>query len=405
MPTFTLDELVTPMTRAEAQASIYRTLQIVGVDTTSWKSGAVVRTVIVATSAILAALSELQAQIAKSGFIEKAERDWLTLVAKYVYGVERIEATYAVGIVRIFNDGGGIFTFDPGDLIFRNPSRDKSYRSSETVSLGGGPGSYADVPVIAVELGADSTALPGEITELTTAVLQVRCNNLTSVVGYSAESDPQLRIRCSEKLGSISPMGPWDAYTYAARTVTRPDGSSLGVTRVRIDKDGYGTVTTTVARADGPIAGDPDDISTDLGIIADAIRRRAEPLAVNAVVQSAAAHALAVTYEVWLYNTSGRTTAEVERAISEALRVFASTQPIGGQPLDDAPGSPGYVWHDGIRAALSNALPEIFHVELVEPPGDVLLTPFEVAVHAEPVAIAIHQVPPPEGYGGASVVI
>src|SRR3989304_1758463 len=85
----TLAELTTPLTVDEIKTAIYAALAPNGAATTTWKPGAVVRTIITGVAIVLAGFSRLQAAIAKSGFLGLAEGDWLTLVAFYVYDVTR----------------------------------------------------------------------------------------------------------------------------------------------------------------------------------------------------------------------------------------------------------------------------------------------------------------------------
>ncbi len=394
--TFSLDDLVTPVTRAEAQASIYEVLGVLGVNTTSWKPGAVVRTMIVAASVVLAALSELQASIARSGFLEFSEAEWLTLVAHYVYGVDRIDATFAVGEITLTNSGGGVYNFDPDDLIFSNSVTGKTYRNTEAVSLAAL--GTETIAIQATEVGADSTSGPGDIDTMVTTVLGVTCANLAQVTGTDAEGDAALRTRCQEKLGALSPFGPWDAYAYAVRSATHADGTSVGINRIRIVKDGYGTVTTYLAGVDGAVPGDPEDPDTDLGIANEAIQRNAAPLAVNAVVLSAVNHSIAVTYEVWMYNTSALTDEQIEEQIESALTAFMQAQPIGGNVIGS---DPGKVFTSALRAAIIGAMPEIFHVVVTVPAADVSFDPEDVAITGAITVTAIHQEPPPEGFGGA----
>jgi phage-related baseplate assembly protein len=393
---FSLDDLVQPVTRAEVQQSIYDVLAAVGVNTTSWKPGGVVRTMIYAASVVLASLSDLQAKIARSGFLELAEDDWLTLVAHHVYGVDRIEATFATGEVQLTNAGGGVYSFDPDDLIFANSVTGKTYRNTEAVSLGAL--STATVAVQATEVGVSSTSGVGEIDTMVTIVLGVTVENPAGVIGADAETDPELRVRCSEKLGSLSPFGPWDAYAFAVRSATRADGSSIGVNRIRIVKDGYGTVTTYLAGESGAIPGDAEDPDTDLGAANDAIQRKAAPLAVNAVVLSAVNHTIAVTYEVWLYNTSALTDEQIEGTIEDTIDTFFRAQPIGGNVIGS---DPGKIFVSALQAAIFDALPEIFRVAVTTPAADVAFAPEDVAITGVITVTAIHQEPPPEGFGGA----
>jgi hypothetical protein len=397
MPTFSLDDLTTPVTRAEVQASIYDVLDIVGVNTTSWKPGAVVRTMIAAVAVVLSAYSTLQAKIAASGFLPLASGDWLTLVARYVYEVERIEATFATGEITLTNSGGGVYPGDPDDLIFTNPSTGKTFRNTEAFNIAALGTVTLDLQ--ATEAGSSSTSAPGAISELTTTLLGVTCSNALAVVGHDAELDPALRARCSEKLGSLSPFGPWDSYAYAVRNAVREDGTSIGVTRFRIDKDGTGHVYVYLATDSGAVPGTVGDLSTDLGIADEAIQQNAAPLAVTAVVASATPVTVSVTYEVWLYNTSGNTDAEVEALIATRLSVFMAGQPIGGNII---PPAAGKVFVDAIRAQIAGTLPEIFHVVVTVPGADVTLALTEVAVLGTPTVTAVHQIPPPEGFGGAA---
>lgn len=396
MADFELEDLITPVTRAEVQQSIYEVLGIVGVNTTSWKPGAVVRTLIVAVSAVLASLSDLQAKLARASFLDFSEGQWLTLVARYVYGVERITATFATGEITLTNGGGGVYAFDPDDLIFSNSSTGKTYRNTAAVSLGAL--ATATVAIQATEVGADSTSGPEDIDTMVTVVIAVTCENASQLTGTDEEDDATLRTRCKEKLGSLSPFGPWDAYAYAVRSATRTDGTSIGVTRIRIVKDGFGNVTTYCAGLDGAIPGDPEDPDTDLGIANEAVQRYAAPLAVTAEVVSAVNHSIAVTYEAWLYNTSGFSDTEIRERIATAIAEFLQSQPIGGNVIDT---DPGKIFVTGIRNAIFGAIPEIFQIVVTLPAADEELEPEDVPITGTITVTAIHQEPPPEGFGGS----
>lgn len=402
MPSFNLDDLTQPVTRAEVQQSIYDVLGVVGVNTTGWKSGAVVRTMIVATSLVLSAFSELQARIARSGFLELSEGKWLTLVGHYVYGVDRFDATFATGTVTLTNTGGGIFDFDPDDLIFGNPSSESNptYRNTSAVHIGavGSPTAVVVVPISATIAGVAGNAGVGDISQMVTTVLSVSCTNDAPLTGSDEETDAQLRERCSEELGALSPMGPWDAYGSAVRNATHADGSSLGINRIRIVKDGYGTVTTYIANSGGAVDGDVDDPTSDLGIADEAIQQNAAPLAVTALTLSAVNHFISVEYEVWMYNTSSLSPVEIELAISDAVGAFLAAQPIGGNVIGT---DPGKVFVTGIRNAIFSALPQIFQVAVTAPATDEVMAPEDVAVLQSTTATAIHQEPPPEGFGGS----
>lgn len=389
---YTLDELTKPLTRSEVEAKIYTAIAALGTDTTIWKPGSPVRTMIAAVSIVVAAFSTLAAAVAKSGFLELAEKDWLTLVAYYVYGVQRIEATFASGYVTLTNAGGGVYSLDPGDLVLSSPTTGKTYRNAAAFTLAAM--ASTTIVVVAEEAGAASTAAPNTITQLVTALLGVTATNALSVVGRDAESDAALRTRSYEKLGSLSPNGPWDAYSFAVRSAVRSDGSAIGVSRVRTAKDGYGNVTTYVATPSGAVAGAANDLATDLGILAVEVDKKATPLAVTSHVLSATPVTVAVSYRVWLYNTSGKTEAQIKTAIDARLVEFMATQPIGGNIVG---GDPGKVFVDAIRTTIGATLPQIFHVEVMVPAADVVLAVHEVPVLGAVTALSVTQVPPSEG--------
>jgi phage-related baseplate assembly protein len=392
MALFTLADLTTPLTRAEVQEKIYEAIALVGTDTTTWKPGAVVRTMIAACSIVIAAHSSLIALIARSGFLELAEGAWLALVAWYVYGVEKETATFAEGEVTLVNAGGGIYLLDADDLTVSNPVTGKQYRNTSSLSL---PAlGTITVPVRAVEAGAASTSAPSSITQLVTPLLGVSCTNAAAVVGLDEEADPALRVRCAEKLGALSPFGPWDAYAYAARNARRSDGSRVGVSRVRTKKDGFGNVTTYVASSSGAVTGTIGNLATDLGAVNEAIQRLSAPLAVTAWVASAVPVPIAVTYRISMYNTSGLTQAEIVEAIEARLVAFMVGQPVGGNVIG---ADLGKVFQDAIETAIGATLPQIFHVEVTSPAADVALGVAQVPVLGTVTATAITQVPPSEG--------
>jgi hypothetical protein len=175
------------------------------------------------------------------------------------------------------------------------------------------------------------------------------------------------------------------------RSATRPaDGSNLGITRTRIAKDGYGNVAVYVATASGAVV--PEDV-----VIAQAaVEKGAEPYAITAVVDSAEAVDLPVTYEAWIYETTVFTDAQIKSAIQTNLRAWVSAQPIGGDVIGGGAGKiyAGKIYADRISAEIGGTFPEIFHVVVGVPAADVALTLNQVATLGA-VDGVIHRVPPP----------
>jgi hypothetical protein len=364
--TTSIDDLTTPVTRDEAKASIYDALGTVGVNTTAWRPGAVVRTMIAAVAILFSAATRLIAEIAKSGFLELAVGAWLTLVARYVYGVERLAATFATGTLTLTNTGGGVFTVAARDLIVRNPVTDKTYVNVEPFSLGSH--GTITIDIVAEEAGSASISAIGTIVEFVTPLINVDCSNRSAAVGADDEEDGPLRVRCREVLGARSSNGPSDAYASVARGAKRPDGTAIGVNRVRIVKDGRGNAYIYLATPTGTVSGDPEDIATDLGIINDQIQRQAAPLGFTAHTLGTTALSLAIGYRVWLLDTSGLTHTQLATLIQTALAKFCGEAPIGGFVID---GQPGRIYLDVLRSVIRGVRPEIFHVELTTHSADI----------------------------------
>ena len=379
-----IEDLTTQVTREQAKASIYETLGIVGVDTTSWKPGAVVRTIIAAIAIIFSACTKLIAEIAKSAFLELAVGSWLSLVALYVYGVTRFDATFGTGTLTLVNAGGGVYDLDPGDLVVLNPDTGKTYTNVNTEHLGAS--STLTIAIIAQEAGAASTSTIGTIVQMVTTLPNVTCSNPTSVVGADAEEDDPLKTRCREVLGARSANGPADAHASIARNAKRADGTPIGVNRVRAKKDGKGNGYFYLATPSGGVAGDAEDISTDLGIINDQIQRQAAPLGFTAHTSSATPYVFSCSYSVWLLNTSALTDAQLQAKIAAAVGKYLAAIPIGGYVID---GQPGRIYLEGVRLAIKASVPEIFHVVLTSPAADVDLAYADAPTLGAMTALAI----------------
>lgn len=367
----TLDELTTPITADQWKASIYDVMYRVGLNTTTWKPGAVVRTIVTATAIMLASLSKLIALIAGSGFLDLSTGPWLTLLARYQYGVERQPATFATGQVTITNSGGGIYEYDPGDLVFINATTRKTYRNTGSVSIG----SLATVTIgiQAIEAGTGSTAQPGAINLFETPELGLSVTNAYPVVGIDEETDAALRVRCVEKLYTLAVGGAREAYSYWAKTTTRIDGSRTGVSRTRIsDGSTVGHVTVTIATSTGAATAE------DLARVDSELRRIVLPAGATLTTQNASALPIAVACEVWV-SAPTMTQAEVNAAITSSVVTFLYSVPIGGKPL--VHGGQGYVFRDMLEAAIVNT-PDInvVHVTIATPSDSVAVGDTQVPV-------------------------
>jgi uncharacterized phage protein gp47/JayE len=393
----TLDELAQPLTAAEFEEALYSAIAAQGISTTTWKEGAVTRVIVSALAIALAALSVLLAFFARSGFLELATGDWLDLVAEHVYGTPRIGETFATGVVTLTNDTGvGSFVdVQPGDLIVRNAAG-KTYRNTEVFTLGATPAATVDVDVQAEEAGSASSTDAGTITAFVTAFSGCSVENAVGLIGNDRETDVALRARARAKTGALSPNGPKDAYYYVATSAKRADGTPIGVTRVRSIPDGVGGIDVYVADEDATVTGTVGDLDTDLGRIDDDIQKKSAPLGIAARLHTATPQDIAVTYEAWVESSVGYSEPALEAAITDALRSYLATAPIGGERLPLISG--GWIYVSGLAACIADFVGQqhLVRLTITTPAADVSIGDTS-APRLGTVTATLHLVPSTEG--------
>lgn len=389
--TTTLDQLTTPLTVAEIKTAIYDTIAAEGVATTGWKPGAVVRTMIAGVAIVLAALSTLIALMARSGFLELSEGTWLTLVARYIYGTERTEGTFASGTITADNASGAVYTLDPGDLILLNSTTGATYRNTALVTIGS-LATGVEIDVVAEQLGSDGTANVGEIDALVTPLLGITVTNAAAIVGTDEQSDTSLRTAAQERAGALSPNGPADAYRYFARAAVRAaDGSAVGVTRIKVTPDGVGGVAVLVATASGAVAGTSGDPSTDLGAVFANVEENAVPLGITLTVASATALSVGVLATIWVRETLSLDDAQLQTDIEDALTTLLSEIPIGGDVISPAAGK---VYVESIKGCIADTVgsSNLVNISLSSPAADLTPTASQAPVVGT-VTLTINRVP------------
>lgn len=343
-----------------------------GLNVTTWAAGDPTRSLYFHQSEILALQEEINSEFIRAGFLDTAggtDNAWLILRAKQSYNVDAVEATFATCTVTLTNTGGGDFTIDARDLTFKNSATDKTYHNTSGGHLTPGPGTTLTLDVEADEAGSDSSAGPNEIDELVTTLLGVTVTSSTAAVGIDAEEAEAIRDRCRLKLGALSPNGPRDAYDFVARTPELAGTSAVTRTRsVRLDA--RGNVRTYLAGPSGAVA------TADADLVEEAINRWAAPLGITATAQSATNVPINFTYEVWLYESVTKTTAEVQAAIELALITMLRLRPVGG---DVVPPTTGKLYRSMIDSVIRTVFPDhTFRVSVTAPVGDTSLGISEV---------------------------
>jgi phage-related baseplate assembly protein len=367
-------DLVKALTADQLRASLLAVLVTLGFPVTSWHLGSVIRALVSIFAAVLSPFTDLQVQIAKSGFLDWAEGLWLDLLAQQVYDTTRIAATFASGSVTLNNSAGGSYPFSARQFRVVNPTTGKIYVNTASFTLNPLQTGLV-VPIEALELGSASTSNAGEIDTIETALIGVTVTNPAAVIGFDAETDPALRLRCRLKFGSLSPAGPRDAYEYLARTFDLNGGVTVTRTSGVFDSD-TGQMTLYIAGPSGPIGG-PDVAKVQLQI--DLV---ATPLGFDCTVASVTSVTVNVSSQVSVYSSQNLLNGDVQAAVEAQLTAWMQTLPIGGDYT--SPGS-GFVYRDSVIGQILQArtVPEasqqIHQVLLFTPAADVPLTAGQVA--------------------------
>jgi hypothetical protein len=344
-----IESLISALTVEQVRDSMYGILTSLGFPVTSWRPGAKARTIISLVANIFAPFTALAVIIAKSGFLDFATGDALTLLAKQFYNVDRVVANFAMGQVTLDNGGLGVYgPFEPFEVTFQNSTTGKTYQNTESFSLGASETGKV-VAIQAVEIGADSAAAATEVDTIVTTMVGVTCSNASTVVGLDTELDPDLRSRCRAKLSALSPNGARDAYDYVARTPELVGGAV--VTRTGGDADSNsGDVTLYIAGPAGAVGSEVVDL------VQAGIDKWCVPICTDAEVRSAENVTINVTCTVYVYADLSVSTQSIQDRVEQGLTEYFKTIPIGGHVST--------VWNNALIGAIAKLIPEAFRVSV-----------------------------------------
>lgn len=366
---------------AQTKESLYNLAlsiaETVGLPVTSWEPGDPTRSLYHLLAEALENLDSNVAQFVAAGFLDHAAAlpttDWLVLLAKQVFNVDAQAATYATTTVTLTNGGGGLYdSIAAGDLTFRNTATGKTYHNTSGGTLASGPGTTLDVTVEADEPGSESSAGATEIDDLVTDLLGVTVSNATAAVGLDAESAASLVQRCRDKLGALSPNGPREGPSYVARTSSLT--GTTEVTRARTYGDTTtGDFTSYLAGGSGAVSSDARDL------VEAAIVTWATPLCTTPTVASSTNVTIAIAYELWIYESVGLTSTQIQDGIAAALGALFAVRPIGGDIIP--PAASGSLYHSLIESEIRRTYADhVFRVSVTTPAADTALTIGQVAV-------------------------
>lgn len=258
--------------------TLLRNAATVGLSTTAWQAGAMVRSILMLVAKTLSVSDRALTVMIKGGFLDPAAEitpdpaspstwtssewtpGWLDKLADGLYDVQRFLAIRARGPLNIGNTTGTTYgPFSPG--TYHVSAGSKGYSNVDTLSIP--PGGVTGATFTADLAGAVGTAAPGTITQPVTALIGVSVTNPITFTGFDPESNAALVQRCRLKLTSLSPDGPKGAYEYFALTAAQllyaEDPTKLvisPVTRAKVILDTTtGTVRLIVANAAGRVPG------------------------------------------------------------------------------------------------------------------------------------------------------
>ncbi len=377
----TLASLLIQQTKAAIYEAALAIAVGVGLPVSSWQAGDPTRSLYYVEAEMLEALEALATGFISSGFLDYAHGMWLKICAKQGFNVDVPGATFATTTVRLTNTGGGVYDVDPGDLTAKSTITDKTYQNTTGGHLNGL--GTLDLVFVADEAGSDSSAGAGEIDQLVTGLLGVTCSNALAAIGVDEWDETTTITQCRDKLGSLSPNGPKEVYSYVARNAELAGTSA--VTRVRVYSDSdTGDVTVYLAGPGGGVS-EPDRV-----LVEAAFARWATPLCTTVTTLAATNVVVPVTYELWIYKSCNKTQLEVQATVLAALeQMFASPtrNPIGGDIIP--PATTGAMYLSLIESTIHATFPgQIFRVVVYVPATDTAITNGQVATLGTVIGVA-----------------
>ena len=329
-----LSQLITPVTQAQALQTILNVLSQAGFQATSWQSGSIQLTLLNLFANTWSNLTQTIANIAAGGFTSLATGNWLTLVAQYIYGINRLNATSTVGTMVLASTAPGTTTFNAGDIIVSNSPSGTPGAQTFTVSVGGSvlSGGTLSVAFTANTPGSAGNIAPNSTLYLWTPIPGITVTNpvisgtstwITSP-GQDAETDARLAARCLAKWSQLSygnVNGAYAGWAFAALPT---------LTRVSVQSSpGNGNITVIGANSLGPISnGDCTTIANYINGVTDGVGRRP----INDILTVTPATTYSPAYTPTL-NVRPDVVNTIAATVTNALNAYCGTIPIGGFKL------------------------------------------------------------------------
>lgn len=259
-----INDILVAKTRDTLITEILAVLAADGCPVTAWQTGNPLRTLTRADATALADLHATVRLIGAAAFLDDAEGDWLTLLARSKFQVTRVPGVACVGrVVLTVASGAGPYTITAGGLLVSDGVR--RWRSTNTSSVTITSAATTTIEVQAEAAGTAYNVANGVITTIVSPALAgVTVTNPAigstpwyTLAGAAEESDASLRQRCRDKWGTLGRGANDTAYRYWARTGHIYEAQ---VTRAAVVwGTGDGTVTVYIA---GPTSAITDSAIT-----------------------------------------------------------------------------------------------------------------------------------------------
>ena len=357
----TVDDLLTPKTADELFADALVVLRAEGLPTTSWQPGSVPRTLLKADSTALADLRAVVTAICKGGFLDDATGDWLTLLAKGVFDLDRAPSVFMQGTVTLTcAAGAGPYTVAPGALLVSDGTR--RWRSLNTSNLAVTTSAPASVTVQAESPGDAYNVAGGTVTAIVSPALAGLSASAAAGVawvlinGTAEESDASLRARCRARWSTLGRGANLAAYEYMATTAP----AAPTITRASaVPGSGDGTLTVYVAQ--GTSAATSPQVAEVQAYI-DGLAPMTDAPTVAAASAITVQVIAAIAFSSATYNTSA-----AHAAITAALTAYINAAGFG-DVIDVG----------RIYSVIYAAAPGIADVDITLPAADTVLTSSQI---------------------------
>ena len=355
-----LTDLLKPKSADTLYAEMLAAVASAGVKVANWRTGGPYKTLLRSNAVITEVLYGLAAAFVSSGFLDTAEKGWLTLLAESFFSLTREAAKTTAGTVTLTcAAGSGPYTIPAGGLIVAT-SNGLRYRSTASVTvpasgsanvatLAESPGAKYNVGLLAIDRVISPTFVglsvsnPGNAGEWITSA------------GADEEDDDRLKLRCKTKWATLGTGSPSAAYVNWALSANA-EIYKVGVAP-NLHNGTYAAQWVTVI-----LYGDGAAVSNQAVTDAENLISAKMPNTAKLQVVKATTLAQTITAQVFIKN-SYNTTAN-QAAVQTALDALRKRTPIGGT-----------VWLSELISTIQDSVPGgIRNVTVTTPTGDIYLT-------------------------------